>query len=280
MVRQAAEPGGLGDTRKAVLAAADGLEIECVLIPMAGPNGTARASLCVSSQAGCRMGCAFCETGRQGFARDLTAAEIVGQVLSTRFKLGWEFSNVVFMGMGEPLDNLDNLIQALAVLADKSGLRLAQERLTVCSCGRLEGLRRLAELGWPRLNVSLSLNAGRDELRRRLMPGAAGLAELGALLAAWPRRRNFGFGINYCLLPGINDTDEEIEGLAGFCATIGRCLLNVIPYNPGSRPIAPAPSEDEIEGFIERLRGRGLDVRRRATKGRSIMAGCGQLGRG
>ncbi|MDA3960778.1 MAG: 23S rRNA (adenine(2503)-C(2))-methyltransferase RlmN [Planctomycetota bacterium] len=263
-------------TAKAVLRSADGLEFECVRIPM----GRGRHTLCVSSQVGCKMGCAFCETGRMGLLRNLSAAEIVGQVLVARHVLGWSIRNVVFMGMGEALDNWDNLRQALLVLTDRPGLAFSHERLTVCTVGNVDGIRRLRGLGWKRLNLSISLNAANDELRSRLMPinRRVPLQTLQAALVDYRARANFAFAVNYCLMPDINDHPGAEQEVADFCAPLGRCLVNVIPYNPGTEALTRSPRDDEVINFIERLRSVGCAVRRRVTKGRSVMAACGQLG--
>jgi 23S rRNA (adenine2503-C2)-methyltransferase len=276
VVRVVSEQGETGTTAKAVLALADGLECECVLLPM----GRERATLCVSSQVGCKMGCRFCETGRMGLLRQMSTAEIVGELLVARHELGWNFRNVVFMGMGEALDNADNLLPALRVLTDPTGLGMSQERITVCTVGHVEGLERLQALGMKRLNVSLSLNAGNDALRTSLMPitKRAPLAKLQAVLAEYRPRANFVLGVNYCLMPGLNDQPEHAREVSDFCRPIGRVMVNVIPYNPGSAPLTRAPSEAELERFIGWLRGEGLPVRLRITKGRSVMAACGQLG--
>ena len=269
-------------TAKAVLRTQDGYEIECVRIPMRrGVDGQQSTwSLCISSQVGCRMGCTFCETGRMGLLRNLSAAEIVAQVVTVRAVLGWEVRNLVFMGMGEALDNAEQVIKALHILTDRRGLGFSQERLTICTSGHAAGLRQLAALGWKRLNLSLSLNAAEDQARSRIMPvnRRTPLAELQGLLAGYPQRRNFILGVNYCLIPGLNDGPQDAQRVADFCRPLGRVLVNLIPYNPGSAPIARAPSESEIDGFIAALRGVGLPVRRRVTKGRGIMAACGQLG--
>jgi 23S rRNA (adenine2503-C2)-methyltransferase len=276
------EVGEAGTTMKVVMATADGHEIECVLIPMPDhdPEGI-HHTLCVSSQIGCRMGCAFCETGRMGLIRNLEPQEIVSQLLTARIRLGWNFRNVVFMGMGEPLDNFDNLVKALEVIVDPRGLSLSWERITVCSSGQVEGIARLKNQGLKRLGLSISLNAGDDATRDRIMPvnRKYNLTALAEALAAYPSRRNFVLGLNYCLLPGINDSREEARLVAAFCGRVGRCLVNLIPYNPGSSPLTRAPTEDETEGFRLWLAEEGLQVRRRATKGGSIMAGCGQLGK-
>jgi 23S rRNA (adenine2503-C2)-methyltransferase len=278
VVRVIDEPSNLdAHTIKAVLATKDGFEIEIVRIPMGGGE---RFTLCVSSQVGCKLACKFCETGKMGLFRNLEAHEIVGQLIVARTVLGWEISNIVFMGMGEPLDNTENVIQALRVLNDHKGLHYGQQRLRVCTAGEPEGIRELGKLGWKRMDLSISLNAVTDEQRSWLMPinKRHPLAELQAALVEYPKRRNFVFGINFCLLPGINNTREDARKIAEFCAPLGRVLVNVIPYNPGTDPLARMPAEEEIEDFIRWLEEEKLAVRRRITKGRSVMAACGQLG--
>jgi 23S rRNA (adenine2503-C2)-methyltransferase len=184
------------------------------------------------------------------------------------------------MAMGEALDNADNVIQALKVLVDKRGLHFSQERITICTSGHAEGISKLAALGWKRLNLSISLNAANDEARSRVMPvnRKTPLAELQRILTDYPQRRNFILGVNYCLMPGMNDARQDVTDIAAFCKPLGRVLVNLIPYNPGNAPLTRAPSEDEVVQFIGWLREAGLPVRRRITKGRSIMAACGQLG--
>lgn len=269
------EEGETGTTAKAVLRLDDGYEVECVLIPM----GRDKHTLCVSSQVGCKMGCTFCETARMGLLRHLRPDEIVSQLLVARHVLGWQFKNVVFMGMGEALDN-PHLLHVLRLLNDPSGMQIAQECLTVCTVGSVEGIERLKAAGLPRLNLSVSLNSADDATRSRIMPvnRKHNLGELQAALAAYRPRPNFALGVNYCLMPGLNDTREDAARVASFCAPIARALVNVIPYNPGNAPLTRAPSDDEVDAFIGWLRDEGLAVRRRVTKGRSVMAACGQLG--
>jgi len=184
------------------------------------------------------------------------------------------------MGMGEPLDNVENLITALHVLTDTRGADLARERFTICTAGHVEGLARLAALGWKRLGLSISLNAADDATRDRLMPinRRTPLSALQAALAAYPKRRNFALGVNWCLLPGINDARADARRLAAFCAPLGRVMVNVIPYNPGSQPLTRAPDDAEVEQFCAWLQEEGLPVRTRTPRGRGIMAACGQLG--
>ncbi len=278
-VLRVAREGGEDGAEKAVFGLADGGEIECVRIPMPGGRG-GKSTICVSSQLGCRMACAFCETGRSGLKRNLAAAEIVAQVLTARVSLGWDCGNVVFMGMGECLDNLSEVARAVCILGDSRGLGFSMERITLCTCGPGGGIEALRALGLKRLNLSISLNAGNDEKRDALMPinRGLGLSGLASSLAAYPMRRNFVLGVNWCLLPGLNDSRTDAREAAAFCARVGRCLVNLIPYNPGSSPIARAPEEAEIERFASWLEEEGCAVRRRTSRGGSIMAGCGQLG--
>ncbi len=279
------EEGPFGTTAKALLRLDDGERVECVRIPVArrGPD-PGPDTLCVSSQAGCRMGCVFCESGRRGFARDLRPEEIVGQYAAARLTLGWDVGQIVFMGMGEPLDNFEGLAGALAVLLDESGPAFSQDDLTVCTIGPPGGVDRLRALGLKRLNLSVSLNAPDERLRGELMPATrgAGLEALAAALARYPQRRNFALAVNYCLIPGSNDGEGAAEGVAAFlraAAPSGRAVVNLIPYNPGSAPIGRAPTEAETGSFARRLRAAGAYVKLRSPRGRALMAACGQLGR-
>lgn len=272
-----ADAGSGPQAQKVLFRTSDGLGIEAVLVPMESAGG--RGTLCVSSQAGCAMACAFCETGLGGLDRNLTAAEITAQVHLARFALGWEFTSLVFMGMGEPLDNREHLFRALEVLTDPRGFAFAQDKITVCTVGLSEGIRALAARGWKRMGLSLSLNAGRDPLRQALMPVTRTnpLGDLKKALATYPQRKNFVLALNYCLLPGINDTEADAREVGAFARDLGRTLVNLIPYNPGTAPLTRAPDEAETAAFLELLRREGLDARVRGPKGRSIMAACGQL---
>lgn len=263
-------------TTKAVLRTEDGFEVEAVRIPM----GRDRTTLCVSSQVGCRLACAFCETGKMGLVRSLRPEEIVAQVVTVHAQLGWPVRKLVFMGMGEPLDNAEAVIQALRVFNDPRGFSLSQSNLTICTAGHVEGLAKLASLGWGRLNLSVSLNAATDAKRDKLMPinRRVPLAALQDALIRYRPSDRFIFAVNYCLMPDFNDAPEDLEAVARFCAPLGRCLVNVIPYNPGSRPLTRRPTEPEVADCIERLRALGLPVQRRRTKGKGVMAACGQLG--
>jgi 23S rRNA (adenine2503-C2)-methyltransferase len=272
------ETGPDGETMKAALRFRDGEVAECVRIPQPGGR---RSTLCVSSQIGCRMGCAFCETAAIGFKRQMSASEIASQATVAKAVLGWEFSNIVFMGMGEPLDNLTGLAGALAALFNVAGWNFAQDRITVCTAGLAEAIPDLKRLGYRRMNLSVSLNSAFDTVRSRLMPvnNKYPLEVLASALSRYGDRPNFFLGVNYCLLPGINDSERDADAVAEFVSRVGKVMVNVIPYNPGSVPIARAPEIAQVDAFTAKLYARGVAVRRRATRGRRIMAGCGQLGR-
>lgn len=269
-------PEHANQTAKVALRFADGLEVEMVRVPKA----KGAYSLCISTQVGCKMGCAFCETAKLGLLRNLSAAEIVAQVVVAQVVLGWQIRNVVFMGMGEPLDNVAALKQSLRVLSDRRGLSFSQQRLRICTAGHVTGLQALFALGWRRLELSVSLNAADDALRDRLMPinRRFKLAALQETLKNRPFREHSVLAVNYALIPGVNDRPEDAEGVAAFCAPLGRLLLNLIPYNPGSQPLGRAPTDDEVDRFTEALKAHGVPVHTRAPRGRSVMAACGQLG--
>ncbi len=270
-----------GDLTKFVQQTPDGYEIESVIVPMRGRHRSWYA-VCLSTQIGCAMGCAFCETARMGFRRDLTAGEIVGQVVAARQLLGEHadrLRNVVFMGMGEPFNNFDQVLQSVRVLTDPSGLSIGKPRITVSTVGRTDGIRRLGALRWLRLNLAVSLNAPNDEIRSRIMPvnRVEPMARLREALLAYPRR-NCGFVmIEYVLIPGVNDAREHAMELADYLRPLS-CCVNVIPYNPRRQSPWPAPDEESIQRFLGWLDEFGQFCKRRITKGRNHMAACGQLG--
>jgi len=252
----------------------DGLDIETVVIPM-----YRRHTLCVSSQVGCRMGCRFCRTGRLRLIRNLTAAEIVGQVFDARFRLGCDIRNVVFMGMGEPLDNFDNVVQAIRVLNDQRGLDIARRYTTVSTAGLIGGIDQLAISVNPPVNLAVSLNASNDDVRSQLMPinRKAPMAALRESLMRYPLNRKSTLFIEYVLIQGVNDSKAHARELARYLAPL-KAKLNLIAYNqaPGSdfRP----PSVDAFARFHGWLVDLNVFVRRRGERGARIMAACGQLG--
>lgn len=252
----------------------DDQRIESVLLPMETHH-----TLCVSSQVGCRMGCRICETARMGLVRQLSVEEIVGQVYTARRRYGRDVRNVVFMGMGEPFDNFDHVIQAVRVLSDQRGLDIAQRYITVSTAGRIDGIAKLARQGMPHLKLAVSLNAADNALRDRLMPlnRSAPLDRLQAALAAYPLKKDYDLMVAYVLMPGINDGEDHLAALTHWLAPL-RAKVNLIPFNPGTSSPYRSPTIEELERFRQKLIDAGVNVQKRAPRGRDLMAACGQLG--
>lgn len=272
-----------GETTKFIQRHDDGYETESVLIPMLHRTGRFSVTLCVSSQVGCAMGCRFCETAQMGFIKNLAPGEIVGQWFAAVHELKRPVKNIVFMGMGEPMENLDHVMQAIRVLVDHNGPAIAVSNITVSTVGRVEGIQRLSEFirepGHRGLNLAVSINAPNDEIRSSIMPinRSSPLAELRDALLAWPKRRSAAICAEYVLIPGVNDADEHCDEVCDYLKPL-RCSLNVIPYNPRRDSPWPAPDEAAVTRFVNRAVANGQFTKRRMTKGRSAMAACGQLG--
>jgi 23S rRNA (adenine2503-C2)-methyltransferase len=263
-----------GAAAKFLLKFGDRLESETVVIPM-----EAGITLCVSSQVGCRMGCTFCETGRMGLLRHLTAQEIVSQVFYARHELKAAVRNIVFMGMGEPFDNYDEVMQAVKVLCDPAGFGFGPSRITISTSGKVDAIDRMTQEADPALNLAVSVNGPNDLIRQKIMPvnrqwNMAQLKEAMLRYCEHPRRQILA---EYVLLQGVNDSLESADELADYLSGV-RVKINVIPYNPQSKDRFAPPSLEGMEAFVARLRSRGYQVLLRHSKGQKIMAACGQLG--
>jgi len=261
------------DTRKLLFTLERGRAIESVIIP-----DPPRITACISSQAGCAMGCDFCATAQLGLQRHLTAAEIAGQVCAVRRALEphERLSNVVFMGMGEPLANYDNVVEAIEILTAPWGFGLSGRRVTVSTVGLLPQLQRLVRE--TPVSIAVSLTATTDALRNRLMPvnKRYPLAELMATCRALPLAQRRRVTFEYVLLAGVNDADADAARLVTLLHGI-RSKVNLIPFNPfpGS-PYSPPPLA-VIDRFKHRLLSSGINASARVTRGRDIQAACGQL---
>jgi 23S rRNA (adenine2503-C2)-methyltransferase len=251
----------------------DGARVESVLLPIRN-----RVSLCVSSQVGCRMGCAFCATGAMGFGRDLTAAEMVWQVFAARYQLKSRVDNVVLMGMGEPLDNVENVMAAIRILGAQKGFNIPYRRITVSTAGHVDGLKVMAACRLPNLRLAVSLNAAEDGLRSRLMPinRRYPLAELKKALLAFPLPKQGAVFVEYVLLAGVNDSRDQARQVADYVKGVP-VRINVIPYNGGRLPVFEAPSPERVREFCGWLAEEGLFARPRISRGRGVLAACGQL---
>jgi 23S rRNA (adenine2503-C2)-methyltransferase len=258
-------------TTKYLFRLSDGASIETVDIPE-----ERRRTLCISSQAGCGLACAFCVTGFWGAGRNLTAGEIVGQVEAVRRAVGLpDALNLVFMGMGEPLMNLAAVADALEVLAERISLR----RVTVSTAGVVPGIDELGTLE-RRPNLAVSLHAPDDERRDRIMPinRTYPLAQLLAALRRFPLEPRRRITIEYLLLDGFNDAPEDADRLARLLAKLP-VKINLIPFNPDG--VLPTwmrrPDDDRIERFRDRLVSRHLTATVRRRRGHDVAAACGQL---
>lgn len=262
-------------TRKLVLTLEDGLNVEAVLIP-----DDDRLTLCVSTQVGCTLDCGFCLTGTMGLKRNLKPHEIVEQVLTAHEHLdeGERLTNLVFMGMGEPLANLDALSDAIHRLTNQTwGLGWSPRRITVSTAGLASRLNDVAPLG---VNLAISLNATTDEQRARLMPAANGLASLKTLLAAcrrYPLPPNRRLTFEYVLLAGINDRNEDAQRLTKLLVGL-TCKVNLIPFNEFPGNVYRRPSDDDVLAFQGILKQARIDTFIRKSRGRDVLGACGQLG--
>jgi len=262
-------------TRKLLLTLQDGMTVETVLIPDA-----ARLTLCVSTQVGCMLDCGFCLTGTMGLKRNLRSYEILDQILTAQDHLAADerMTNLVFMGMGEPLANLDALATAITCLTNQSwGLGWSPRRITVSTAGLASRLPEVAVLG---VNLAISLNATTEAQRRTLMPAASEIASLQSLLAAcrrYPLASNRRLTFEYVLLAGVNDHLTDARRLVKLLRRI-RCKINLIPFNefPGSRFRRPA--DQDVLRFQSVLREAGMQAFIRKSRGRDVLGACGQLG--
>ena len=251
--------------------------IESVLIPEDGRN-----TLCVSSQVGCAMGCEFCLTGGMGFKRNLSPGEIVGQVVRVRNRLHDDedtevvLNNLVFMGMGEPLANFDNLLVALEILTYQRGLNFSDRRITVSTCGLVPKIKELGQK--TRVNLAVSLHSVDDSARSKLMPinNKYPVAELLEACKNFPMPKRKRIMFEYILIKDLNDSISDAEILAERLKDIP-CKINLLPYNETSALSYQRPSDKKIELFQKTLWKAGYTVLVRSSRGSDISAACGQL---
>ncbi len=260
-------------TQKILFELEDGQKIESVYIP----DGD-RRTICVSTQAGCAVGCVFCATGWMGFRRHLSVGEIVGQVTHIRRAIDAGITNIVFMGMGEPFLNYEHVITAAGILSDERGPGLAGRRITISTSGIVPRIYDFAREGHP-YNLAISLNATTDEVRRRVMPITQkyplnDLLEAARFLNA---SRREPVTLEYVLLAGVNDSNDDAARLKTIARNLGRCKVNVIPYNPIDGPDLQRPSDERIEYFMRELAVIRSPLTLRRSRGQDIAAACGQL---
>jgi len=263
-----------GTNFKAAIKLEDGVSVEAVLLR----HEDGRNSVCVSSQAGCPMGCTFCRTASAGFARNLGVYEIVSQALFFSYflkRLNTRITNVIFMGMGEPFLNYDNVMGAIRILNERHCFDIGARKISISTCGITEGIRKLAEEKL-QLNLAVSLNAADDDLRPKLMPlnNKYPISKIIDAVRDYIKATNRRVMFEYVLLDGVNDSREQAERLAGLLEGL-LCFVNLIPYN-GKGKLKPPPAY-KIRDFKEILEMHHISVTRRYSFGRDISAACGQL---
>ena len=261
-------------TVKLLIAMAGGEHVEAVLIPE-----KRRATVCLSTQVGCAMGCRFCASGLGGLQRNLTAAEILAQMLHLRSAGGRAPTNVVFMGMGEPLENYEQTMRSVRAVIDRRRFGISARRVTISTIGLPAQIRRLAKEDIP-ITLAISLHAANDALRRQLIPSAArtSIEEIISAAEVFYTARKREVTLEYLLLGGVNDSGVCAEGVVRIARRL-RCNVNLIGYNPVESLPFERPTSAKIKEFAARLRKRGVNVHVRRSRGLDAAAACGQLRR-
>lgn len=259
-------------TQKFLFGLPDGNTIEAVFMKYHYGN-----SVCVSSQAGCRMHCAFCASGLLGLSRDLTAGEIVSELYDAEEAAGQPVSHLVLMGTGEPFDNYDEVARAIRILHDPHGRNMSLRNITVSTCGLPDGIRRFTE-DFPQANLAVSLHAPNDTIRRRIMPAAkaVGIGDLLALCRQAAEKTGRRITFEYALIAGVNDGPEAAEELAEKLRGM-LCHVNLIPLNDVTETGLRGSGRKAAEKFCEALTARGIPATVRRTLGSDIHGACGQL---
>ena len=254
----------------------DGNAVETVLLT----DREGRKTACVSCQAGCAMKCAFCQTGTLGLSRNLEAGEIVEEFLFLEKEAG-KLDNIVFMGMGEPMQNLDAIRRAIEILCHKDGRALSSKRITLSTCGIVKGIYDLADNG-PAIRLAVSLTTANEELRKELMPvansQANSLEELRKAISYYAEKSGRRVTLEAALMHEKNTDDTSARNMINFARGID-VNVNLIPWNPVASLPFEEPSNNEVKHFVEKLEHAGLNVTLRTRRGRKIGGACGQLGK-
>ena len=268
------QESALDGTRKFLFELGDGHVVESVFMRYKHGN-----SVCISSQVGCRMGCAFCASTLDGLARSLRPSEMLDQIYRITILTGERISNVVVMGMGEPLDNYDALLKFIKLLTDEDGLHISQRNITVSTCGIVPGIRALAEEKL-QITLALSLHAATDEKRKQLMPIANrySLKELMEACSYYFDMTGRRLTFEYSLVSGVNDTDEDVEELIRLISALN-CHVNLIPVNPIKERDFVQSKGSAVSAFKNKLEKNKINVTIRREMGRDIDGACGQLRR-
>ncbi len=271
-VRQLEITGVEGETRKILAGLRDGECVEEVLLPSGD-----RRTVCISSQVGCKFACAFCASGQAGFRRNLSAGEIVGEVLLAAAAWNDRPGNLVFMGVGEPLDNYDEVLRAIRILNHAEGLAIGARRMTLSTCGVIPGIQRLANEGL-QIELSVSLHAPDDATRAQLMPvnRRYPLAEVLAVCRAYAEKTKRLITFEYTLVRGVNDSAAQAGELVRLLAPLP-ARVNLIPLSPVEGYAGEPSAPETARQFIRALERAGLNATLRDSQGSRLKAACGQL---
>lgn len=261
-----------GETKKYLLALEDGQTVESVLMKCS--HGF---TVCISTQVGCKMGCAFCVTAKGGFSRNLTPSEMLLQIEEIQNKEDIKISNVVLMGMGEPLDNFENVLNFLKLLTNPKGLNIGEHHISVSTCGVVDKIYKLAE-DKPQFTLSISLHATDDETRTKIMKinKRWNIAELLKACRHYTELTNRRIWFEYVMINNLNDSHEDAKKLANLLKGM-LCRVDLIPVNDsGQEEFKPSPKE-KVSAFLDTLQKEGINANVRRTLGLDIKAACGQL---
>ncbi len=259
-------------TEKYLFKLEDGNLIESVLI-----FSHKRVTECISSQIGCKYNCMFCESGKKGFTRNLTVSEILNQVLFVKKKIESNLNNIVFMGIGEPLGNYDNVVKAICILNSKDAFNIGARKITISTCGVIPAIKRLQERNW-QIELSVSLHAPKNKLRSYLMPvnNMYPLPDLIEVCRNYAEKTKRQITFEYILIKGVNDSliyaDKLAKLIGGFNSKV-----NLITFNPAPDSLLRAPAISQVKSFKNKLVARGIPATTRISKGDDISAACGQL---
>lgn len=264
-------------TRKYILELEDGLLVETVGMPSLSKDGYDRLSVCFSTQVGCAMECAFCATGKEGFTRQLIAAEMVDQILAVELDFGQRVTSVVAMGQGEPFLNYENTLKALRVMNDPGSFNIGARHITISTCGIFEGIRRLANEP-EQFTLAISLHSAIQEDRDVIMPRVSN-QKLGMLkkeLISYVSKTNRRVSLEYLLMRNINDTNDHLGALLDFCDGL-LCHVNILPINDVEESPFKPSSKKTLDLWMSTLSNRGIETTLRNSRGSDIDGACGQL---
>lgn len=261
-----------GETKKFLFKLNDGQTIESVLMKCKHGH-----TICISTQVGCKMNCSFCVTGKGGFSRNLTSEEMAFQIQEIQNSEKIKITCVVLMGMGEPLDNLENVLKFLEYAIDLRGLNIDPKRITISTCGIVDKIYELAEIN-PQFNLAVSLHATNDEIRNKIMKinKKWNISELLKACKYYTEKTNKSILFEYIMINNLNDSNEDANKLADLLKGI-ICKVDLIPANDSGQEEFQMSSLEKINNFVNILRERGIDASIRGTVGGDIKAACGQL---